>query len=167
MAKYWGLAVCFWVASALAADKMPLPAPVMLEPEQAYRVLTDEALSGKASRALFREGIFTPGFDFSNPADYRAYYLAKKDVRLFNFRMVALDVNEIQRYVGCCPNLSSSFVLVVEATADMDALQQFASQNACSVESRDVLDGLPDDMALLLTRRYKTKQFYALNCKYP
>ena len=166
--KYIGLSMCLLLGNVWAADKAVLPAvpALQLTPAQGFDVLSDEMLERKASKALFKQGVFKNNVDITNEEQYRAYYLARKDVRFFQFRVVALDVNYVDTYVGCCPTLSGSFVMTPETGADMAGLGKFAKQKQCTVQSQGVLDHLSDEAAVKLVSKYKTKNFWSISCDY-
>lgn len=168
MLKYIGLSIFLLMGNAWAADKAvsSVPQAFILTPAQGFEVLSDEMLERKTSKALFKQGVFRNNFDVTNEEQYRAYYLARKDVRFFQFRVVALDVSYVDTYVGCCPTLASSFVMTPETGADMAGLEKFAKQKQCSVQSKGVLDNLSDEAVVKLVSKYKTKNFWSVTCDY-
>ncbi|MFZ6735234.1 hypothetical protein ACO0LG_25165 [Undibacterium sp. Ji42W] len=74
-------------------------------------------------------------------ADYVDFYLVRKPANFMGHKLVLLEEEYMDTYVGCC--VSPGLGLVLQVEADTRPLQDFAEKNACTFKSHaDVFDTL-------------------------
>lgn len=74
-------------------------------------------------------------------ADYIDFYLLRKPASFMGHKLVLLEEEYMDTYVGCC--VSPGLGLVVQVNGDTHAMQDFAEKNACTFTPHaDVFDTL-------------------------
>lgn len=98
-----------------------------------------QAKSRPVIRAYQQAGILNKKPD--QRADYIDFYLLRKPASFVGHKLVMLEEEYMDTYVGCC--VSPGLGLVLQIEADTRSLQDFADKNACTFKPHaDVFDTL-------------------------
>lgn len=98
-------------------------------------------------------------------ADYSHTYYAKSDVLVFGAKLLALDFEYLDRYVGCCVDPGIALVLNIEnSQSEYQGVVKFAKDNICSVTSLEKAR-LPSEVKVAVSARHKKEEVFVLSCK--
>lgn len=92
--------------------------------------------------------------------DYNDVFSIKKPLKFMGQSVVAVSDEYMSEYVGCC--VSEGWGAVLSKTADLDALQQFAKKNECTLAARakDETDYYSHSL-----KRRPQAEYYELSCR--
>lgn len=92
--------------------------------------------------------------------DYNDVFSIKKPLKFMGQSVVAVSDEYMSEYVGCC--VSEGWGAVLSKTADLDALQQFAKKNQCTLAARakDETDYYSHSL-----KRRPQAEYYELSCR--
>lgn len=136
-----------------------------LTANQAKAILTDENQKNSETKKLFLNGVFSKKNFISDAESYKGYFLAHKNLTFMNFEVLAYQVIHFETNVGCCVGSENAFILSPKTNSNLNALQKFAKENQCTIESGSVASDLPDQVSVKLISKAKTSKLFSISCE--